>query len=213
MPELYTSDRSGAGPADRSGRCGRRPVIALIDRDTLRVNHERVVARLSADATFGLMRPTVHARLVRDVSVESVFVQYDRTFTFNGDEARERAGHETGPSPMRYFLSGIAFCLAGWYAKGSAVLDVPIDGLELDLRTLLDMRGEHGFDGHPPNPQYLVVEVSVTSVAPPATVLEVIDWGGARCPLSALVRTAIPVYERVILDGELIRDTVPVEAR
>jgi uncharacterized OsmC-like protein len=158
------------------------------------------------------MRPTVHARLVRDVSVESVFVQYDRTFTFNGDEALDRAGHETGPSPMRYFLSGIAFCLAGWYAKGSAVLDVPIDGLELDLRTLLDMRGEHGFAGHPANPQYLVVEASVRSDAPVARILEVIDWGGARCPLSVLVRAAIPVYERVILGGAVIRDTVPAEA-
>ena len=187
--------------------------MSLIDREKLRTGHERLVARLEADPTFGLMRPTVHARLVRDVSVESVFVQYDRTFTFNGDEARERGGHETGPSPMRYFLSGIAFCLAGWYAKGSAVLDVPIDGLELDLRTLLDMRGEHGFEGHPPNPQYLIVEVAVTTVASPADVLEVLDWGGAHCPLSALVGAAIPVHERVVLNGELVRDTIPADAR
>ena len=187
--------------------------MTLIDRDALRANHERMVARLAADPTFGLMRPAVHARLVRDVSVESTFVQYDRTFTFNGDEARDRAGHETGPSPMRYFLSGVAFCLAGWYAKGSAVLDVPIDGLELDLRTLLDMRGEHGFDAHPAGPQQLVVELTVTGRADAARVLEVIDWGGARCPLSALVRAAIPVYERVTLNGSLIRDSLPQSAR
>lgn len=187
--------------------------MTLIDRDALRANHEHVVARLAADPTFGLMRPMVHARLVRDVSVETVFVQYGRTFTFNGDEAVDRAGHESGPSPMRYFLSGIAFCLAGWYAKGSAVLDVAIDGLELDLRTFLDMRGEHGFPEYAPNPQYLVIEASVTSADPAARVLEVIDWGGARCPLSALVRAAIPVYERVLVGSEVIRDTVPVEAR
>ena len=124
-----------------------------------------------------------------------------------------RGGHETGPSPMRYFLSGIAFCLAGWYAKGSAVLDVPIDGLELDLRTFLDMRGEHGFPEHAANPQYLVIEASVLSDAPAARILEVIDWGGVRCPLSALVRAAMPVHERVLLGGEVIRDTIPVEAR
>lgn len=183
--------------------------MALIDREALRANHDRVAARLAAEPAFGLMRPAVHARLVRDVSVESVFVQYDRTFTFYGDEALDRAGHETGPSPMRYFLSGIAFCLAGWYAKGSAVLDVPIESLELDLRTLLDMRGEHGLAGHPPNPQYLVVEAAIESGAPADRVLEVVDWGGARCPLSVLVRTAIPVHERIVVGGAVIRDTVP----
>lgn len=186
--------------------------MALIDHDALRANHEQVVARLEADAGAGLMRPEVTARLVRDVSVESSFVQYGRPFTFHGDEAADRAGHETGPSPMRYLLSGVAFCLLGWWAKGSAVLDVELTSLDVRLRTFLDMRGEHGVADVPPHPQWLVLEVAVSSDAPRERVLEVIDWGIARCPLSVLVARAIPVYAQVVLDGEVVRDEVPAEA-
>ena len=186
--------------------------MALIDRDVLRTNHARVVERLRADPAFGLMRPSVTARLVRDVSVESRFVQYDREFTFLGDEAADRGGHETGPSPMRYFLTGIGFCLLGWWAKGASHLDVEIATLEVTLRTLLDMRGEHGVADVPPNPQYLVLDVSVSSPAAPNRVLEVIDWGARYCPLAVLVGRAIPVHQRVVHDGTVIRDEVPAEA-
>ena len=35
---------------------------------------------------------------------------------------------------MRYFLSGIAFCQQGWYAKGSAIVGCDLESLELDVR-------------------------------------------------------------------------------
>ena len=186
--------------------------MALVDRAKLRSNHEHVVARLTSDDAFGLMRPQVTARLVQDVSVESRFVQYDRDFTFLGDEAKDRGGHETGPSPMRYFLTGIGFCLLGWWAKGSAMLDVELTSVEVTLRTFLDMRGEHGIEGVPPHPQYLVLDITVSSDAPPDRVLEVLAWGRHHCPLSNLVGQAIPIHGRVTLDGKVVRDTVPASA-
>jgi uncharacterized OsmC-like protein len=186
--------------------------MALVDRQKLRSDHEQMVARLTADDAFGLMRPQVTARLVRDVSVESRFVQYGRDFTFLGDEALDRGGQETGPSPMRYFLSGIGFCLLGWWAKGATMLDVEVASLEVTLRTFLDMRGEYGVGSVPAHPQYLVLDVVVSSEALPDKVLEMIDWGREHCPLSNLVGKAIPVHERVTLDGTVIRDTLPAQA-
>jgi uncharacterized OsmC-like protein len=183
--------------------------VALIDRASLRANHASVIERLQADPAFGLMHPTVTARLIRDVSVESSFVQYDRPFTFLGDEAADRGGHETGPSPMRYFLTGIAFCLLGWWAKGASHLDVEIDSLEVTIRTFLDMRGEHGVGEVPANPQNLVLDVAVSSPAAPDRVLEVIDWGIRSCPLAVLVGSAIPVLQRVVHDGTVVRDIAP----
>jgi uncharacterized OsmC-like protein len=186
--------------------------MTLIDRAKLRTNHGEVVRQLQDDPAYGRMRPQVTARLVKDVSVESSFVQYGRPFTFLGDEAAERGGQESGPSPMRYFLSGISFCLIGWWAKGSAMLDVELSSLAVTTRTFLDMRGEHGVPDVPVNPQWLVLEIEVESDAPAEGVLEVIDWGVRHCPLSALVGRAIPVYDRVTLNGTVVRDTVPAEA-
>lgn len=186
--------------------------MALVDRAVLKANHEHVAERLRAIPDFGLMRPYVSATLVRDVSVQSDFVQYDRPFTFHGDEAADRGGHETGPSPMRYLLSGVAFCYLGWVAKASALLDVELTACSATLRTFLDMRGEHGVEGADTNPQWLVIETTVESAAAPEDVLRVIDRGRAQCPLTVLVGKAIPVWEQVVLNGAVIRDTVPPEA-
>jgi len=183
--------------------------MTLVDRDKLRTNYLRLVEELAADGATGIVRPSVTARLVQDVTVESTFVQYDRPFRFVGDEAMHRGGHEEGPSPMRYFLSGLAFCLEGWYAKGSAVEDCELDGLELELRTFMDMRGEHAFPDVPAHPQWIVAESRVASRSPSDRVLAMIDWGDARCPLGSLVRRAIPIYPRVIHNGTTIRDEVP----
>jgi uncharacterized OsmC-like protein len=187
--------------------------MALVDRPMLRANHEDVVARLTADPAYGLMRPEVVARLVQDVSVESSFVQYGRPFTFLGDEAADRGGQETGPSPMRYFLSGLAFCMLGWWAKGSAILEVELGSVEVRIRSFLDMRGEHGFTDVPANPQWLNVAVELAGDVTPERALEVVDWGDSMCPLSVLIGRAIPVYEQVTLNGAVIRDEQPPEAR
>lgn len=181
----------------------------LIDRPVLRQSYEELAERLRVDGAGSFVRPYVETKVVRDVTVESSFIQYDRPFTFTSDEAHHRGGHEDGPSPMRYFLSGIAFCQQGWYAKGAALVDIELDSLELDVRTYMDMRGEHGFEGVPPNPQWLLFDIRVTGEVPPERVLEMIDWGDARCPLGVLVRRAVPVYERINLNGTTIRDTTP----
>jgi uncharacterized OsmC-like protein len=186
---------------------------ALINRPVLRQSYEELAERLRLDASGSIVRPYVETRLVGDVTVESKFVQYERPFTFLSDEAEHRGGHEVGPSPMRYFLSGIAFCQQGWYAKGSALVDCDITSLELDVRTYMDMRGEHGFEGIPANPQWLLFDIRVASDGTPEQILEMLDWGDVRCPLGVLVRRAIPVYEQVALNGTTIRDTRPADPR
>ena len=187
--------------------------MALIDDALLRDRHEAVIAKLEGDPSFGLMRPYVEATLIEDVSVESRFIQYDREFTFLSDEAAIRGGKETGPSPMRYFLSGIAFCSLGWWAKGAALQGVELASLSVRYRTFLDMRGEHGFDGVPAHPQWIVAEVTTTGGADPSAVLSVIDWGLRSCPLSNLVGSALPLHVQVTHDGTVIRDDVPEHAR
>lgn len=181
----------------------------IIDRAGLRRGYEELADRLRREPANTIVRPYVQTKVVRDVTVESSFVQYDRPFTFLSDEARHRGGHEEGPSPMRFFLSGIAFCQQGWYAKGAAIGDCEIESLELDVRAFMDLRGEHGFEGVPPNPQWLMFEIRVSSPAAPEAIMEMVDWGDARCPLGVLVRRAVPVYERITLNGVVIRDTSP----
>jgi uncharacterized OsmC-like protein len=185
--------------------------MSLVDHETLKTNYESLAEKLANDPDAGLMRPYVSTRLIENVSVKSTFVQYDKEYTFYGDEAKSRAGFERGPSPMRYFLNGVAFCLQGWCAKGSAFAGVDVDGMELDITSFLDMRGEHGFEDVPTYPQWLILDFRVDSPSSEEQVLEMIDWGILHCPLSAFAKKAVPVYERVTHNGKMIRDTVPPE--
>ena len=185
--------------------------MTLIDSERLGTNYQGLAEQLRDDPEGGFRRVGVDARILKDVTVDVTFEQYDREWSLVGDEAVSRGGHEKGPSPLRYFMSSIAICELGWWAKGSAAIGCDVEALEVGVRTFLDMRGEHsvGAGAHPTHPQWLALHIRVSSPSPSDAVLRMIDWGDERCPLSVLVRLAIPIYERVDHNGSIIRDTIP----
>jgi len=180
-----------------------------VDIEKLATNVRDTTTMLRSDSTAGHVRPNVRTRLIADVNARSDFVQYDKSFSFECDEADSRAGKGEAPSPLRYFLSGLAFCQQVWYAKGAALSGCDIEDLEIDVRTYMDMRGEHLIDGVPPNPQWIVIDARVASPSSQAAVLAMVDEANARCPVYNLVAKAVPIYERVEHNGEIIRDTIP----
>lgn len=183
----------------------------LVDAERLSANVHETAELLRADPEAGHVRPDVRTRLVSDVHAVSRFTQYGKEFTFACDESEGRAGRGSAPSPLRYFLSGIAFCLQVWYAKGAALVGCRLDDLEIGVRTYMDMRGEHLIDGIAPHPQWIVVEATVASPDPAATVLAMVDEANARCPVSTLVGKAVPIYQRIVHGGVLLRDTIPAD--
>ncbi len=180
-----------------------------VDLDRLRANVVGTAETLRSDDSAGHVRPRVVTRLIQNVNARSDFTQYDKAFSFECDESEGRAGTGSAPSPLRYFLSGLAFCQQVWYAKGAALVGCEIEDLEIDVLTYMDMRGEHLIDGVPPNPQWIVIEAEVTTPGTDAQVLALVDEANARCPVYNLVSKAVPIYERIHRNGVLLRDTVP----
>jgi uncharacterized OsmC-like protein len=180
-----------------------------IDQDLLRGNVEEHAARLGREPGEGFVRPVVTTRLVENVQAVSDFVQYGKEFSFRCDESEGRGGRGEHPSPLRYLLSGIAFCLQVWYAKGAALVGAELDELEIDVATFLDMRGEHKVDDVPPHPQWITIEARVASRSGTDRVLAMVDEANDRCPVSTLVAKAVPVYERILHNGAVVRDTMP----
>lgn len=180
-----------------------------VDRARLQASISATEQRLKDDAAAGHVYPSVQTTLVSDVHAVSAFEQYGKRFTFACDESFDRGGGATAPSPLRYFLSGIAFCLQVWYAKGAAITGCDIEHQEIGITTYLDMRGEHRIDDRPPHPQWIIVDAAITSPAPPDSVLAMVDEANRRCPVSTLVGKAVPIYERITHNGARIRDTVP----
>ncbi len=184
-----------------------------VDTVKLRENVEATAARLRDDNSAGHVRPRVTTQLIEDVHARSDFVQYDRPFSFECDESTGRAGRGQHPSPLRYFLSGLAFCQQVWYAKSAALVGCGLDDLVIDVITYMDMRGEHHVGDVPAHPQWIIIEAEIASPADAATALAMVDEANSRCPVYALVARAIPIYERIRLNGDVIRDTVPAGVR
>lgn len=191
--------------ADRSGPLIDVPLLAGTVRST--------AARLADDPAGGIVRPWVSTRLEQDVRAVARFDQYGREFTFRCDESVDRAGQGAEPSPMRYLLSGIAFCVQVWCAKSAALRDVPVDGLRVDVRTLLDMRGEHLVGDTPAHPQWFVVDVAVRTTADADAAIAVVTEALRRCPISSLVARAVPVHPVVRRNGVVVHDARPHELR
>jgi uncharacterized OsmC-like protein len=180
-----------------------------VDTAKLRDNVAATARRLEEDPSAGHVRPRVTTSLVGNVHARSDFTQYDREFSFECDEATSRAGDGEHPSPLRYFLSGLAFCQQVWYAKGAALVDCELDDLVIEVLTYMDMRGEHHVGDVPAHPQWIIIEAEVTSSSDGPTVLAMVDEANSRCPVYALVARAVPIYERIRLNGATLRDTVP----
>lgn len=187
--------------------------MTLVDRAKLRENLEAVADRLAREPDAGVVRPWVSARLDRDVLGTSEFEQYGHSFVFRSDESAGRGGSDQAPSPMRYLLSSVAFCMQGWTAKVSAARDVTLDGLRVDVRTLLDMRGEHLVDGAPAHPQWMVVDVRVDSPCGEAAMIDLLREALRRCPVTSLMSRAIPLHLMVRHNGTVTLDDRPDDLR
>ncbi len=88
-----------------------------VDADRLRDSLSTLTARSLRQPASAVMRPSVRATLERDTAVLTTFRQYGTDWRLRVDEATERGGHESGPSPMRYLLTSVAGCLLGWSAQ------------------------------------------------------------------------------------------------
>jgi hypothetical protein len=178
----------------------------LIDAPKLRDSVEHTAARLAELPSRGVIRPRVTTRLLRDVTAEARFEQYGRKFSFRNDEPPGRGGAGVEPTSIRYFLSGLAFCLQVWLAKGAALVGCEIDSVELDVEAQLDMRREYLLPTTG-TAEFLVADLRVTSGSSSDLVLAMADEADRRCPLVHAV--ALPLHWRVTHNGAVVRDDRP----
>ncbi|EAR25983.1 hypothetical protein A20C1_08889 [marine actinobacterium PHSC20C1] len=185
----------------------------ITDRARLQASLDGISHSLKTDAAGTVMRPWVSAHLERDTVAVSEFEQYGNAYEFRADEAINRGGHASAPSPMRYLLSSIAFCVLGWCAKSWAAADEPLFALEARVRTELDMRGEHRVDDAVPHPPWFVIEIIVEDKTAADVAITLAHDAIERCPVSSLMAAAVPVYLMLRQRGELIHDTRPEALR
>lgn len=119
-------------------------------------------------------------------------------WTLTGDVGTAAGGNNAGPGPGVFERAALGSCLAIGYAQQAAVMDVPIEGIEVEIETEFDARGMLGIDDRPPGFTKIIYNVHITSSAPEADVLSVIDAADKYSPVRDDFTRAIPVERNSI---------------
>lgn len=94
-----------------------------------------------------------------------------------------RGGGGSAPAPGSMMRASIAACLLIGYKQWGKKLGVPLEDLELELSTEIDMRGQAGVDGLQAGWQSIRWHVKVRSSASREAVEEVLSYAERLSPL------------------------------
>jgi uncharacterized OsmC-like protein len=124
----------------------------------------------------------------------------------------EEGGAGAAPAPSELMRAALAACLATSYRLWAARLDVPIDGVVLDILCEQDLRGQLGISEEVAvGWQRLVVAVALTSRAPEADLRRVVETANRRSPMLANLSPAIAqVHHLTVVRPRAGNDPFPV---
>lgn len=153
----------------------------MADTKSLKESHERVKKLLTIKPEKGQYTTTTKVR-VRDGTTCGIEHKH---WTFTADVGTEEGGNDAGPGPSVLQRGALGSCLAIGYAKWAAVLDVPINGIEVDVEADVDARGTYGLDGVDPGYKGLRYKVYIYSPASEEEIMKVIEQADKQSPLLA----------------------------
>lgn len=113
------------------------------------------------------------------------------------DEPTERAGTGKGPNPLKYFLSGFAFCFLTWCARAIASYDTQVESLKMTVLGRFERVNTHAFT----EIQYdLRLEGPLDSLS----AVQLVKLAERECFVHNTLRRAVPLTGRVYLNEKLI---------
>jgi len=165
----------------------------MADPKTLRNVYQRNAKAISLRPSVGMStgQTTVRLRNGTTCDVEN------GSWTFTADIGTEQGGNDEGPGPGVFERAALGSCLAMGYSQWAALLEVPIDRIEVQVESEFDARGQFGIEEQPPGFSALRYEVTIRSPASEEEIMEVIDKGDAHSPVLDDFQRPLPVDREV----------------
>ncbi|MDQ6795706.1 MAG: OsmC family protein [Chloroflexota bacterium] len=115
------------------------------------------------------------------------------------DMQRAIGGNESAPSPGWLFRAAIASCVASLVGIRAAMLEIPLDAVEVEVDSESDDRGILGLDDAiPAGPLSIRIVVTVRARGRASSELDALaHWAVDHCPSAEGLRRAIPVEVEV----------------
>jgi uncharacterized OsmC-like protein len=110
------------------------------------------------------------------------------------DEGPDLGGDGLGPDPGVFTRAGLGSCLAIGYVMWAAVLEVPLDSVEVTVETDYDARGLFGVDDTiAPGWSAVRYTAKISSPAPQERVRELVEHADRHSSVLDIIRRALPV--------------------
>lgn len=118
-------------------------------------------------------------------------------WNLTADIGTESGGNNAGPGPGALERAALGSCLAMGYAQQAALMEVPVEKIEVEVETDFDARGMFGIKEQPPGFTAIRYTVFIQSPASEAEIQEVIDAGDKHSPVLDDFKRPIPVKREI----------------
>lgn len=118
---------------------------------------------------------------------------------FITDSAPALAGHALGPTAPEVLLGALASCLVHTYLIQAVLMDVPIDGVEVEVRGAVPMGGVVGLPyDRPPQLEEITYTANVISAASAEAIEQMHQAVEATCPVLNTLRNPTTVTRQPV---------------
>lgn len=118
---------------------------------------------------------------------------------FKVDIGTSEGGNDAGPGPGILERGALGSCLAIGYSQRAAVLEIPVDRIEVDVESDFDARGMLFVNDRPPGFDALRYKVYIESPASEEEIMQIIEEVDKHSPVLDDFRRAIPVERKVTI--------------
>lgn len=165
----------------------------MADPKTIKEAFERNQKALQMRPSKAKSTATTKVRLFDGTTCE---VEH-KHWKFKVDIGTSEGGNDAGPGPGILERGALGSCLAIAYSQRAAVLEIPIDKIEVDVESDFDARGMLHLTGDPPGFKALRYKVYIESPASKEEVIQIIEEADKHSPVLDDFSRAIPVEREV----------------
>lgn len=172
----------------------------LIDRKKLRdlyYARAKELGESSDDPTFTLRaKIKVVNNLLKEVNTGG--------FRFLIDELEMLGGTREGPMPLQFFLAGIGSCLLTQVTRFSAVKDIEITSLELDIRGRMPLKEKYELGDRTSHFDEIWYTLFFESPAKSEEIIDLVHRAEKSCTATQSLKFPVNVNYKVLLNRKEI---------
>jgi uncharacterized OsmC-like protein len=151
----------------------------MTDQNRIKEAYQRNKKLLTLKPSKGQYSTTTKVRLLEGTSCEVEHAPWK----FTADIGENEGGNDAGPGPSVLERAALGSCLAIGYAKYAAVMDVPLNSLEVEVEAEVDARGAFGIGDVSPGYKGLRYRVFIDSPAPESEIKKLIEKADSHSPV------------------------------